>query len=66
MPTLRHIVIIEPDRPQVLLWSRAEETAPWVDQDIERLDGVVPLTAIQVSLPMTAIYDSITFDADAA
>lgn len=66
MPTLRHIVIIEPDRPQVLLWSRADETAPWVDRDIEGPDAVVPLTAIDVTLPMTAIYDGITFEADAA
>lgn len=65
MPTLRHIVIIEPERPQALLWSRADETAPWVDRDIEGLDAVVPLGAIAVTLPMAAIYDGITFETEA-
>ncbi|WP_396594238.1 Uma2 family endonuclease [Brevundimonas sp. R86498] len=63
-PTLRHIVIIEPDRPQVLLWSRSDEADPWVDRDIEGVDGIVPLTAIDVTLPMTAIYEGVRFETD--
>ena len=64
VPTLRHIVIIEPGRPQVLLWSRADEAAVWTNHDIIDLDAVVPLPAIAVDLPLAAIYEGIVFEAD--
>lgn len=62
VPTLRHIVLIDPDRPRVWLWSRADEAAPWSDQDVEGLEADVPLTAIDVSLPMASIYDGVTLE----
>lgn len=62
VPTLRHIVLIDPDRPRVWLWSRAEETTPWTDRDILGLEAFVPLPVIGVELPMAAIYDGVVFE----
>ena len=62
VPTLRHIVLIDPEAPRVWLWSRPDEATPWFDLDIDGLDATVPLTAIAVDLPMAAIYDGIGFE----
>lgn len=64
VPSLRHIVLIDPDRPRVWLWSRGDEATLWSDQDIAGLDAVVPLSAIAVDLPMAAIYNGIEIEAD--
>jgi Uma2 family endonuclease len=62
--TLRHIVLIDAREPRVWLWSRADETSPWTDQDVLGLEASVPLAAIGIDLPMVQIYDGITFEAD--
>lgn len=64
VPTLRHIALIEPDVARAWLWSRAEESLSWAEQEIEGLEATMPLTAIAVDLPMAAIYDGIAFEAD--
>ena len=64
VPSLRHIVLIEPNVPSVGVWSRPDETTPWTSVEIVGLEGQVELPAIDVVLPMTAIYDGIVFEAD--
>ncbi len=64
VPTLRHIVLIDPREPRVWLWSRADEATAWTDQDVEGMEAAVPLTAIGVDLPMASVYDGIAFETD--
>lgn len=60
--SLRHIVLIEPDRPCVRHYSRTDET-PWTLQELEGLDREVDLAAIGVRLPLTEIYRGLALDA---
>lgn len=62
VPSLRHFVLIEPDVARAAVWSRTDETAPWTDQDFEGLDGRIDLPAIDVTLPLAAIYDGIELE----
>lgn len=58
VPTLRHIVLIDPEEPRVWLWSRASEQHPWADQDVVGLEAVVELPA-GVGLPIAEIYEDV-------
>lgn len=62
VPSLRHIVLIDPDRPRVWLWSRGEE-GPWGDEDIDGLDGVIALTALGLTLPLATVYEDVELEA---
>lgn len=55
-PTLRHIVLIDPDSLNAKLYSRLPE-GPWTDVDLVGRDAVIDLAAIEVSLPLAALYD---------
>ncbi|MEX6506108.1 Uma2 family endonuclease [Jiella sp. M17.18] len=60
VPTMRHVVVVEPMRPQVLIWSRPEG-ADWAALEVSGLEGVVELAAVGITLPMTDIYDRLEF-----
>lgn len=62
VPTLRHIVLIDPDRPRVLLWSRADAGANWVDVELGGMDSVLALDGVGVALPLGDIYFDLTFE----
>jgi Uma2 family endonuclease len=57
--SLKHFVIVDPQRPRVRLFSRGPEG--WTDQDIVGLDSVLPLPGVGVELPFEEIYRRITF-----
>lgn len=59
--SLRHVVLIEPDRPFVLHYSRTDDTS-WTLQEVDGLDGVLDLAAIGVALPLGAIYEGLAFE----
>lgn len=59
VPSVRHIVLIDPDEFRIWLWSRASEDAAWSDQDVVGPDAVVELSAIGVSLPIAEIYEDV-------
>ena len=63
VPTLKHFVIIDPQRPRVRLYTR--ETEGWTDRDIVGLDSTLPLPAVGVDLPFGEIYDRLTFEEEA-
>ncbi|MBO0903279.1 Uma2 family endonuclease [Jiella sonneratiae] len=54
--TMRHIVVVEAARPQVLIWSR-QDGGDWTADEILGLDRSVVLTAVVIDLPMREIYD---------
>jgi Uma2 family endonuclease len=64
VPSLRHIVLLEPDLPRAWLWSRADQTSPWAEQYIEGLEAALPLAAIAVDLPLASVYDGVGFAPD--
>ena len=59
--TMRHIILIEPRYPQVLVWSREGE-GPWQAEEIIGLDGIIRLKAVGIELPLAELYDRLTFD----
>lgn len=62
VPTLRNIVLIDPDLPRAMVWGRSDEDAAWTYWDVDGLDGVITLPAIGVTLPMAAVYEGVTFE----
>lgn len=60
VPALRHILLIEPNAPEILLWSRAEDGA-WSKTRIDGLDAAVSLPALGLSLAMSDIYEGVGF-----
>ena len=57
--TMRHIVVIEPKQPQVLVWSRSGE-GPWEPEEIIGIAGVLRLEAVGIELPLAELYDRLT------
>ena len=57
-PTLRHILLIDPDSISAKLYSRPEGGA-WSDVDLQGGDARIALTAIEVDLPLAEIYERV-------
>ncbi len=60
MPGLDHLVLLEPDRPRALVWSR--EGGDWGVQEVEGLAGEIPLPAVGATLPMAEVYEDVELD----
>ena len=57
-PSLRHILLIDPDAVAAKLYSRPDEGA-WSDVDLIGSDAVIEFSAIEVALPLGALYERI-------
>jgi Uma2 family endonuclease len=57
--TMRHIVLIDPYAPRVVLWIRDVAGS---DHEIEGLDAEVDLGAIGITVPLAEIYEEISFN----
>ena len=55
-PSLRHILLVDPDEISAKLYSRPEG-GEWSDVDLTGKDAVIDLAAIDVALPLAALYD---------
>ena len=60
--TMRAIVLIDPDRPRVLLWSRGGENDAWTDVELIGLEAALDLDAVKASLPLSDIYEDVAFE----
>jgi Uma2 family endonuclease len=60
LPSLRHFVLLEPDRPAALLWTR-EEDGGWTCDEITGLERDLPLPAVGVVLTMAEVYEDVEF-----
>jgi Uma2 family endonuclease len=60
--SLETIMVVEPNAPEVVVWSRDMSRA-WLRRIVEGLDQTVSLPAIEVVLPLTEIYDGVVFPA---
>lgn len=58
--SLEHILYIEPNRPEVIVYSRAGDRS-WVKSRVEALDSSIPLPALGIELPLAEIYDGVVF-----
>jgi Uma2 family endonuclease len=55
-PSLRHILLIDPDIVAAKLYSRPDEGA-WSDVDLAGRDAIIDFAAIGISLPLGALYE---------
>lgn len=62
MSSLAHILLIEPNAPEIRSWSRDAEGV-WQEARVGGLDGILDVQAFALSLPLADIYDGITFPA---
>jgi Uma2 family endonuclease len=60
VPSLRHIVIIDPDTPQAYHWSRTEDDA-WRHALLEGLEQTIAMPDIPCTLALAALYEGLTF-----
>ena len=60
IPGLTHIVVVDPDTPQVFHWSRPSG-GEWRRLLLEGLESVIVLPEIGVTLALAALYDGLTF-----
>lgn len=61
LPTLQAFVIVDPLSPDCWVWSRGEDGA-WTDRYVRGLDAVLALPAIDVSLPLSDVYEDVELD----
>ena len=55
-PTIRHILLIDPDAVEARHYSRPER-GEWTDVDLTGREAVIDFEAIEVSLPLGTLYD---------
>lgn len=65
LATLGRFVILEPGRPEAILWSRAANGS-WSSETVRGVEGALTLPAVAVSLPMADVYEDVAFDAASA
>jgi Uma2 family endonuclease len=58
--SLDYIMVVEPNAPEVVVWSRNPSRA-WTRQVIEGIGLAVDMPAIGVALPLAEIYDGVEF-----
>jgi Uma2 family endonuclease len=60
VPTLAHIVIVDPDTPQIFHWSRSQNE-PWRHELLEGLEAVIQLPEVEGMMDLASIYEGLTF-----
>lgn len=60
LASVETIVLVEPNEPLALVWRR-ENAAQWREERVRGMDAVIDLPALQISLPMAAIFDGVKF-----
>ena len=58
--SLRHVLLVDPDEPQVLHWMRADDGA-WTHHPREGLDAAIALAPPGVTLRLADVYEGLTF-----
>jgi len=58
--SLRHIVFVDQDDPEVIHWRRAPG-GQWEDETLQGLDAVVSCPDLDLSLPLVALYARLEF-----
>jgi len=61
-PTLRHILLVDPDMASAKLYSRPEGGA-WTDTDLVGKDAIIDFAAIEVSFSLGVLYERVALEA---
>ena len=61
VPSLAHILLLEPDQPLATLWSCSD--GAWVMAELAGLERAVDMPVLGLSLPMGDIYSRVVFPA---
>jgi Uma2 family endonuclease len=60
IPTLAHIVLIDPDAPQAFHWRRPAG-GDWAHADIQGLDAAIDIPEIPCALALAELYEGLAF-----
>lgn len=60
IPSLCHIVMIDPDQPEAIHWSRAPGL-DWISATVAGLDGVISIPGLSCNLDLATLYEGLTF-----
>lgn len=60
MAGLEYVLVVEPNAPEVVLWSRGADRG-WLRQVVEGLERDVAMAAIGVTLRLAELYDGVRF-----
>lgn len=60
-PSIRVILLVDSEAPQVSVWRRTEET--WSEAEVAGLDATIELPEIETSLPLAELYFDVPLDA---
>lgn len=60
VPGIEAVLLVEPNRPQVVVWTRAPDGS-WHSASVDGADAVVTLPTLDIALPLTTIYADVTF-----
>jgi Uma2 family endonuclease len=58
--SIEHIILVDPDAPMVILWSRTEDRS-WHHETLRGLDAVLALPAVRVEASLADLYAGLTF-----
>jgi Uma2 family endonuclease len=61
LPTLRHYLLVEQQHGEVQHFRRQAEGLPWEVCFYEYLTDVIPIPELDLQLPLTDVYEGITF-----
>jgi Uma2 family endonuclease len=63
VPTLRHVALVYQDECRIEHWSRGVDGG-WTEspQVLNRMQDAIEFSAVGATLPLSAIYDDVTFD----
>ena len=59
-PSIRVILLIDSEAPQVTVWRRIE--GEWTYSELRGLEAVIPLPEIDAALPLADLYADLTFE----
>ena len=60
VPTIRHILLVEPSQAATKLYRR--ETEAWTSIDIVGLDAAIEVAELGLSLPLRDLYEGLSFE----
>ena len=58
--TLDHILIIEPNAPQAILWSRGPDRE-WTHADFKGVDASIEIASLSITLSFRELYAGLSF-----
>lgn len=58
VPSLRHILLVNPDQPEAIHWTRTQDE-PWTYQTVEGIEGSINLPDLNLRLTFADLYEGL-------